>query len=108
MANCFLTGSHAYGVPNEKSDIDLVILANQELKDKLFKLKNNNSASIRFGKLNIICLTKPEEYDAWLCGTLKCIFNKPVSRNDAINIIQKELKLRCCEVQEDCISNEWI
>lgn len=80
----FVTGSHAYGQPNENSDIDIVMLLDENI---LHLLANQagvciatdqyedkpQSASLRFGKLNIIAVTRREEFDAWFDGTHDCL-----------------------------------
>ena len=70
----FITGSHAYGTPTEASDIDLVILCDEETRSKLDELKDRypekmEQKPIRFGRLNLIVVTSQEEYEAWKEGT---------------------------------------
>lgn len=83
----FLTGSQCYGKPDQyKSDIDLVVLVSPEDLDAIRQCKgvsedepdnskyaNAGSASMRFGKLNLIAVTKPEDYEAWFLGTADCL-----------------------------------
>ena len=64
----FLTGSHAYGKPKRTSDIDLVVMVNAETEALLQKL-SDNPASIRFGKLSLICCHSELEMSVWRVGT---------------------------------------
>lgn len=90
----FITGSHAYGTPNSNSDVDLVILVGhadledlEKLGDKQYEVdrrpvggrtdsdpgtpgsEQHRTASVRFGRLNLICTTDPIAYGVWLKGT---------------------------------------
>lgn len=90
----FITGSHAYGTPNSNSDVDLVILVGhadledlEKLGDKQYEVdrrpvggrtdsdpgtpgsEQHRTASVRFGRLNLICATDPIAYGVWLKGT---------------------------------------
>lgn len=103
----FLTGSHAYGTPNDKSDIDLVVYTDI---DTFIKLRDNsdidldkaekygelppNSVPLRFGKLNLLVCTDPIAYACWLKATneLKEL-HQPVSRGDAIAHFKRLRKL---------------
>lgn len=92
--NSFITGSHAYGIPNEKSDIDLVVLADEATfitmqqncrSGDLARKFDDGGWSFKFGTLNIIGVTSPEEFQKWRDGTdyLKTI--SPVSRQAAVD-----------------------
>lgn len=98
----FLTGSYCYGTPNDKSDIDMVVLCdNKELIQALVMMNegtdnsggpNDNTFSLRFGKLNIIvCLTK-NAYCCWNTATIKCIEENPISRDGAIEVFSTIFK----------------
>lgn len=85
----FVTGSRAYGRPRPDSDIDLVVLvssydlerlrAQADPDPKMGKGTDSDpgtpgqeehpTASLRFGKLNLICVTDPIAYGVWLKGT---------------------------------------
>lgn len=85
----FLTGSRVYGSPRGNSDIDLVVfltpreleelrqVADSSDEDRIDKkdsdggpqFMNGPAASLRFGKLNLICVTDPLAYAVWLNGT---------------------------------------
>ena len=69
----FITGSLAYGEPNEESDVDLVILLDSDsgLEDEEY-LKHFSDAKppqIRFGKLNLIVCYTETEYAYWKAAT---------------------------------------
>lgn len=75
----FLTGSQAYGIPTDKSDIDLVI----DLKDDdLFRLASvvnyeelkiecydGSDLNLQFGRLNLIVPGSRAKLLAWKRGT---------------------------------------
>ena len=64
----FITGSHAYGRPNSKSDIDLVVFADQSAAKKLREL-SDSVKTVRFGNLNIILCFSENEFNAWKTTT---------------------------------------
>lgn len=90
----FLTGSHAYGTPNNESDIDLVLLMDESEGRRLATLagiepdKNYGVPVIRFGKLNLIVVTSQTEYDAWFNGTNQLVQEKPVTRERARDLLR--------------------
>ena len=92
LTPAFLTGSHAYGTPTEKSDIDLVVLASQETIAKLEELLGIDSdygdgvGNLLIGKLNLI-LVGPELYEAWDKGTQLLIGQAPVTRKRAVEVL---------------------
>lgn len=96
----FLTGSQAYGTPNEESDVDIVVLVrdSEELEEFPVGKYNDNTPTIRIGKLNIILVYNESEYDAWFAATQKMIAWKkagwPVPREQAILEIDKEHEAR--------------
>ena len=85
--NAILTGSQVYGTPTASSDIDMVVLVSQETlnllaalvneDEKMPKKGNMNSdgelemtqLTARFGRLNIIVVTREEDWEAWRRGT---------------------------------------
>ncbi len=102
MLNAFLTGSHAYGVPEKDSDIDLVVFMDAEEIEKLaaeadedlrYELNERYTEmgciSLRFGNLNLLCTWNPEIYAAWKKGTLKLKKQKPVSRTFAVTVLSE-------------------
>lgn len=96
----FITGSHAYGVPYHNSDVDLVILADQETVNVLYPIHRvdpnpmyEDSRCLRFGKLNIIAVGDQAEYDLWKKCTDELIARKPVTKKEAIEHFQKAKKV---------------
>jgi hypothetical protein len=65
----FVTGSHAYGVPTRKSDVDLVVFMDDKTKDNITLLSDECSYPIKYGNINIIAPTTQKEYDMWRLGT---------------------------------------
>lgn len=99
----FLTGSHAYGTPYAESDIDLVVLVTNEETCQLADFADqvcgdersggdDAAASMRFGKLNLICVTNEGEYDAWRRATEDLIGRRPVTREEAVKAIKTALQ----------------
>lgn len=94
--NAFVTGSYAYGTPKPTSDIDLVVyLAEEEIEnlakmaDKDFNTANNSyseedARSLRFGKLNLLCVTSKLHFAVWRQGTEEMKKLAPVTRDYAI------------------------
>lgn len=96
----FVTGSHAYGLPEGDSDIDLVVLVTK--RDFLRLLEQADprkevdpeyekfgSVSLRFGKLNIICCYDEKMYRVWRKGTQLLKKQAPVSRAFACKFFDK-------------------
>lgn len=98
----FVTGSRAYGTPREDSDVDLVAFMSPseikgvfDLADKHDNIEEYEGGglhySLVFGRLNLLCITDPVQYDLWKRGTeeLKAIRDKegPVSRNFAVKFM---------------------
>lgn len=68
----FITGSNAYGKPTAESDLDLVVLMTERVRDKLLEFSDypkGPNPIIRFGKLNIIGVTSELEAAVWLVST---------------------------------------
>lgn len=86
LINAFITGSRAYGTPHSRSDIDLVVCVSEE--DLKLIETQANSRVIRYGMLNLIPLT-PKEYIAWESANAELIAMKPVTRDKAIEVIDK-------------------
>lgn len=97
----FITGSHAYGIPHENSDVDLVLYMPPDEGNKLYELlKEYNyyqgtpyegacSYCLKIGKLNLIICLAPELYDAWKNGTEQLKQIAPVTRDEAIAVLSK-------------------
>jgi hypothetical protein len=94
--NAFLTGSHVYGTPHEKSDIDLVVMMTPDQLRRFVELIQDGEgdgdirydgveagACVRFGKLNLIVVTSKFDYQAWQTGTGELALRKPVTRDEA-------------------------
>jgi hypothetical protein len=83
----FLTGSRAYGIPRYDSDIDLVIRTEEMQKlselGEVIESYEGESASIRFGKLNIIACATDRLFNLWFEGTEHLKSRKPVTRDEA-------------------------
>lgn len=84
-----ITGSHAYGEPNENSDIDLVVLVTEADLAILKRMQpeaptSEQFTSLRFGSLNLICCTKLPQFTAWVDGTRSLKKIAPVSRDYAV------------------------
>lgn len=101
MTNAIITGSHAYGVPTESSDIDLAVLVSKADWDLLVKAEGNDPAgeppeppeysnprSLRFGKLNLLICTDQVWLDAWREGTDRLKKIAPVERTVAVAMFQ--------------------
>lgn len=89
-----LTGSHAYGTPGPDSDVDLVVFANRETREKLFELlgpidptKREYPAgdlSLRCGRLNLIVVGDAGHHKEWERGTAQLVARRPVTRAEAV------------------------
>lgn len=80
----FLTGSHAYGTPHERSDIDLVVLCDEETQLKLRSLANQDNGQIRFGSIQVIAFTNEAVFSAWKTINDQLVARKPVGRDEAV------------------------
>lgn len=87
----FFTGSRVYGMPNENSDYDLVVLFDDN--DPLAKILVNNfktkSGTYRAGDLNLIVLYSEDAYKRWLGARDECLELAPITREQAIEIHKK-------------------
>lgn len=61
----FITGSHAYGIPNSESDVDLVLLLDERTRQLLEAHSETKQIPVRYGKLNLILCHSEAEYDSW-------------------------------------------
>jgi hypothetical protein len=92
----FLTGSRAYGVPREDSDIDIVMhCEDDELIDLLFAHNEKPNKGIWFGRVNLI-VVNAGMYDLWREGTDALLAEKAkgevVTRAQAVEVF-KALKV---------------
>jgi hypothetical protein len=101
----FLTGSQVYGKPNDDSDIDLVIRLSYYEMDKLKHFAECHdvtdcsqggpeTASMIFGKLNLIVCCTDDSFAVWKVGTKRCENirvekRRPVLRDKAIQIFRQ-------------------
>jgi predicted nucleotidyltransferase len=81
--NAFLTGSQEFGYNKPDSDIDLVILTDSETKEKIIQLSDTGKMPIKFGKLNLIVATTPEEYSFWLLAKRWCEIGQVKSKKES-------------------------
>lgn len=102
--NAFITGSHAYGIPDADSDLDLVILLSDddftllcgfyvakggEGLDLSYLSDDSCGISLRFGELNILCVNDARDWETWRKGTHDLVAMKPVSRETAVEVFQR-------------------
>lgn len=103
MANAVLTGSQAYGLPTEKSDIDVAVMLSKEDADALVRLAggagvethDDGSFSLHFGRLNlIVCfeekyfdIWRAKYFDIWRAGTVELKARSPVTRAEAVAVL---------------------
>lgn len=94
----FLTGSRVYGVPQENSDIDLVVFLQPDEMGKLREIAEEDSeqfsdppgsVSIKFGRLNLICADSLESLKVWQEGTHTLKLLSPVTRGEAVGVFYK-------------------
>ena len=99
--NAFLTGSRAYGTPKKVSDIDLVIMTDEETAMKIAPLADTETfdayegmghISVQFGKLNLIMCWTQEAYNVWVNTTATLLAKKPVTREEAVDLFNKMRK----------------
>lgn len=104
LVNAFATGSRVYGTPRPDSDLDLVVLVDsddlarlRELADKTDTVeqepddKSYPSDSLRFGKLNLICISSHAVFEAWRKATDSLALRRPVTRDEAVACIKAEV-----------------
>ena len=105
----FVTGSQVYGSPDRDSDIDLVVLVTRQDLQLLRKLADSEdkekgassdagpcrpdylSASLRFGLLNLLCVTDPVAFAVWQEGTIQLEKLTPpaIDRQTAIDYFRR-------------------
>jgi predicted nucleotidyltransferase len=118
-ATAFLTGSHAYGTPHDKSDVDIVVRMEQSEMDKVTNLVRNlahpfeedgvhvfeqeemsesqtceHSVSVRLGKFNLIACSTDDSFELWKDGTRILKEARPVTRDHAIAVFDRLRKER--------------
>ena len=90
----FITGSRAYGIPTEDSDIDLVLPpnTNTEFKKTLVGFSDDREIPVKYGRLNLILTNELKQWELWLQATNELIAMKPVTREFAVEYITKLFK----------------
>ena len=87
----FITGSRAYGTPNEESDIDLVVFCSPDDAAKLWDLRGE-SQTVRYGRLNLVVFSDTDSgrrnYARWKAVTDELREKAPVSRDEAVAAFQ--------------------
>jgi len=94
IESSILTGSHVYGKPRPDSDMDIVMVLNEEalalLKSKAdtwFGLPNGDS--LHFGHLNVIATTDEGIYRKWVAAMYAARSERPVTKDRAIELHEK-------------------
>lgn len=81
--NAFLTGSRIYGTSiNEDTDVDVVIFVDQYTASILIENSDLGKGPCKYGKLNLIITTEPEQYAGWLLAKVKCQLCKNENPNN--------------------------
>lgn len=91
--NAFVTGSRVYGTPTPESDIDLCVCLTVSEMNALASCSDKDPGSMPdslcFGKLNLLIL-EPWKFAAWKRGTDALIARKPVTREEAVKVLDQE------------------
>lgn len=89
----FLTGSRVYGRVEKDSDIDLVVIVDEQTYYQLKRLSDSDK-SIRFGRLNLIACTTELQLAVWKVGTERIVqvgkankVRKPIGKKRAKKIL---------------------
>lgn len=95
----FVTGSQAYGYVHPDSDVDVVVLMEededrQRLFDYVDRSKNVRTGvynwrcgySVRLHDVNFLVCETTEEYDCWREGTEQCVSEAPIQRRRAVQV----------------------
>ena len=97
--NAFITGSHAYGTPDEDSDVDLVVLVQSgaNTDEKLRELADDPySTPVMYGDLNLIICTDPVQFTVWHAATIYMARNKknhgPYDKDQAKKVLDQYRK----------------
>lgn len=92
----FFTGSRVYGEPKESSDVDMVMLVTEDEANMLRPLADTRGGSadvkgdfsLKFGRMNVLTMTSVAKFNAWLTATEKLIDRRPVTRDEAVKLIE--------------------
>lgn len=94
----FITGSHAYGKPHDRSDVDLVLRVDDETRTKLVSLLHpgitdddysEGVLQFKVASLNLILCVTDEQYAQWLIGTQELCALAPVTRDFAVQTFKR-------------------
>ncbi len=88
----YITGSRAYGIPRDDSDVDLVVACFHE-DYEILKAHSEAENKVHFGKLNLVLfnLDDPKSrarYKGWRQVHDKLVMMKPVTRDFAIKCFE--------------------
>ena len=92
MNEAFITGSRAYGIPRENSDIDLAVVVTEQEARILRNLSDSPRKTV-YGRLNLVLFVNTEDglkrYEAWkrVNDALKLV--APVTKETAISALDK-------------------
>jgi len=96
----YFTGSQVYGTPRPDSDIDLVIrmsseelakIVHAQVADTVVWFENSPTASLKFGKLNVIACITDDAFEKWAVSTVQLELRAPVTREEAIRTYKNNL-----------------
>lgn len=88
----FITGSRCYGTPRPDSDLDLVVLVDEDTLEQLESMAEElepsvpgvEYATLRFGLLNVIALLDEGDFNTWRDVTRQLYERRPVTREQAV------------------------
>ena len=110
MRTAILTGSHVYGTPGPKSDVDLVVLLAPAEAADLARIMGGSLerhgdaqypvASFRAGMLNVIVETEPDRFEVWVRGTEQLVKQAPVDRETAVELFSRLREERALDAGE--------
>ena len=110
VSNAFLTGSQVYGKPRPESDIDVVVLLDFMDFEKLAELTDaerggsapkEHGISLKYGKLNLVMMHDRRIFEAWQTATEALKKVQPVTREQAVACVERELALRMESVERE-------
>jgi predicted nucleotidyltransferase len=94
---CFMTGSRVFGYATKDSDLDLVVLCDDELQRELIKVVDGferlaglptkvPSSPYYAGRVNFIIVRDEVEFEAWWRARERCLAEPYITRARAIEI----------------------
>jgi hypothetical protein len=89
----FITGSHAYGIPTEDSDIDIAVCLTRDEIVKLWQMSDSKS-KLMFGKINLVCFNFDDEedmqrFEKWKTTNDSLVAKRPVTKEEAIQAFRE-------------------